>query len=468
MALAGVLASGACVLLALLAAVVSWPRLLVPLLGLGQQGPLAAALPPDPAPLTLPGPPLAQMDHVEFLLPPYVTEPAALAASDVGTAALSGEATTPGVSDYLLALDEAAVNRFVRRWLHPDGANQGQYRDLWIDLQPGSLILFADVNLGPRWQPAGLLLVHDGTALKPSRVILGDLSYGLPDSGFVAGRAASVATRVERILKELVLTGPLPGEAHLSEIRFHQDRIEIHARATYPVPPSPDTGWQPLEPGVELRQMDVSAQFGTERATIVRLDPALVRFRVGYDSANPRWLSKWAAQSDALLAINGGFFTTENAAIGVVASGGQRWGNSLGNFAGMFAVTIAGQASVRWLTMWPYDPNEPLAEAVQSFPVLVKPGGQMGFPADGDDGLPDRRTVIAQDRMGRIVVVVTPGGFLSLHELAVFLAESDLDLDTALNLDGGSSTGIWLAAGGQEITIDSVSPLPFVILVERR
>ena len=92
----------------------------------------------------------------------------------------------------------------------------------------------------------------------------------------------------------------------------------------------------------------------------------------------------------------------------------------------------------------------------------------MGFPAGTDEGLPDRRTVIAQDRVGRILIIVAPSGFLSLHEMATFLAESDLELDIALNLDGGASTGIWLSAGEREVKIDSLTPIPSVILVETR
>jgi hypothetical protein len=52
--------------------------------------------------------------------------------------------------------------------------------------------------------------------------------------------------------------------------------------------------------------------------------------------------------------------------------------------------------------------------------------------------------------------------------LAVFLVESDLRIDAALNLDGGGSTGLWLAAGDAQIEIDSFNPVPSVITVERQ
>jgi len=155
-----------------------------------------------------------------------------------------------------------------------------------------------------------------------------------------------------------------------------------------------------------------------ERLTIVRLDPAAVHFRVHYDPVSPRPVSGWAERLQRLLIVNGGYFTPQNETAGLLISGGRAWGTSYGDFAGMFAVSPDGRVSVRWLRDQPYNPDEPLKEALQSFPVLVKPGGVIGFPADADDGRPARRTVVAQDLEGRILFIVAPRGYLSLHELA--------------------------------------------------
>lgn len=252
-----------------------------------------------------------------------------------------------------------------------------------------------------------------------------------------------------------------------------------------PTPEPPDTGWQPLGPGVELRQIRVEASppatpsatpttgspetRAAERLTIVRLDPAHVYFRVHYDPQIPRHLSTWATYlQQPTLIINGGYFTPENQTTGLLISDGQAWGGVYGDFAGLFAVTAGEQVSVRWLRDRPYDPAEPLAQAVMSFPVLVKPGGVMGFPADADDGTPARRTVVAQDNQGQILFIVAPRGVLSLHQVAVFLAGSDLEIDVALNLDGGFSTGLWLEAGDSSIKVDSHVPVPSIISVEAR
>jgi hypothetical protein len=103
---------------------------------------------------------------------------------------------------------------------------------------------------------------------------------------------------------------------------------------------------------------------------------------------------------------------------------------------------------------------------LQSFPLLVRPDGELGFPAEFEDHVQARRTVIALDREGRILFILTPRGHFTLHQLSLYLTESDLNLDIALNLDGGPSTGIRVA-DPHEI-IPSQTLLPIVILVYPR
>lgn len=221
-----------------------------------------------------------------------------------------------------------------------------------------------------------------------------------------------------------------------------------------------------LRPGVELRQVNApSDESSIERLAIVRLDPDQVRFRVHYDPVTPHLVSDWAGLLQPLLLVNGGYFTPENQTACLLVSDGRVWGMPYGDYAGLFAVDAGSRVSVRWLREQPYDPAEPLLQAVMSFPVLVKPGGVMGFPADADEGTRARRTVVAQDFDGRILFIVAPRGFLSLHQMAVFLATSDLGIDVALNLDGGYSTGLWLDADGESLKIDSFVPVPSIISV---
>lgn len=241
--------------------------------------------------------------------------------------------------------------------------------------------------------------------------------------------------------------------------------LPTHSPAPTPTPEPADTGWRALAPGVEWRRLWADTGAGRERVHLVRFEPDQIRLRVIYQPAHPRKISQWASVlSDVLVVINAGYFGSDNRATGLIISDGIPSGRSYDDFAGMLAVSIDGQLTLRWLRTWPFNPTEKLTQAVQSFPVLVKPGGVMGFPPDADEGQRSRRTVVAQDTAGRVLLLVSPEFRFSLHELAVWLTESDLELDLALNLDGGTSTGLWI--NGHKNTIDSHLPIPAVIAIE--
>lgn len=239
-----------------------------------------------------------------------------------------------------------------------------------------------------------------------------------------------------------------------------------------PTPEPPDTGWHTVGEGMELRRMRVTTENGlTERVTLIRIDPTSVRFRVLYTPGEGRRVSEWAASlwttgKSSLLVVNGGYFTPEYHTTGLLVSNGRTYGTPYVGFGGMFAVLPGRRVEIRWLVARPYTPTETLVEAIQSFPVLVRPGGVLGFPADADEGQTARRTVVAQDRAGRLVFLVAEDGFFSLHALALWLLASDLELDVALNLDGGQSTGLYLRSGETSVQIDSGVPVPSVIVAE--
>jgi len=227
-----------------------------------------------------------------------------------------------------------------------------------------------------------------------------------------------------------------------------------------------DSGWMRVEAGIELRRMRVLHRGMLTPVAIVRLDPALVHFHAGYAPAQPQGMAGWCAQEGLVAAINGGFFDEQYAATALVISGGTPYGSSYQGQGGMFAVDTAGQVSLRYLAEQPYQPGEPLREAIQSWPMLVLPGGRVGY-SNPHQGEPARRSVLALDRAGRVLLMVFPGNAFTLHELGAWLLASDMEIDAALNLDGGSSTGMCVQGGGQQERIDAFSPLPIVLMVGR-
>lgn len=231
----------------------------------------------------------------------------------------------------------------------------------------------------------------------------------------------------------------------------------------------PDTGWETLRPGLERRVLNLLNDLGKryERIYILRLDPSLYRFSVAYHP-QPQSLADWQKETGALIVVNGGYYRQEGDAFlptGLSIIDGKPIGSTYGDFAGMFAVGANGP-ELRWLAKTPYDPAEPLQSALQSFPLLVKPGGELGFPASAEDSQPARRTAVARDREGRFLFILAPLGYFTLHQFSAWLAGSDLELDLALNLDGGPSTGLFLAAPPDQIL--SYTSLPEVITVRSR
>jgi uncharacterized protein YigE (DUF2233 family) len=242
------------------------------------------------------------------------------------------------------------------------------------------------------------------------------------------------------------------------------------------IPPAPlpaaaqpvDTGWLPGGAGVELRRLRVPGANGRPDfpIVVVRLDPAQVRLRVAYAPEHPRALRTWFDETQPTLAINGGFFTEDYLSTALVVSDGAVSGSTYEGFGGMLAVAPDGGVALWALRDQPYDPSQPLAQAMQSFPMLVFPGGEVA-PIE-DDGKRARRSAIALDRAGSVLLIASSTSEFTLRGLADWLGGSDLDIDRALNLDGGSSTGLFLSSGGLSEQIDSFGPLPLVLLVESK
>jgi uncharacterized protein YigE (DUF2233 family) len=238
---------------------------------------------------------------------------------------------------------------------------------------------------------------------------------------------------------------------------------------TGPPPPTPapaappaDTGWRQAAPGVELRRLSVSVGGKDAPVTVARLDPALVRIEVGYAPDRPLPLATWAGNTGALAAINGGFFDADGRTVALLVHAGRAFGESYQGRGGMFAVTPEGAVWLRGLADAPYDPAEPVAEGLQGWPLLVRPGGEAAFPSD--DGARERRSALAVDEAGRVLLVAAPTAAFTLSELAAWLAGSDLAVAAAVNLDGGGSTGLIVRSEAAPERIDPFTPLPIVLL----
>ncbi len=232
-----------------------------------------------------------------------------------------------------------------------------------------------------------------------------------------------------------------------------------------PVPvPLPDSGWLPLRPGLEQRTIFVNDGRTQEQITALRLDMSQYTLRIAYRPGAPLTLADWQAETGALLLVNGGFFTPEQVATGRIVIEGQGSGVSYVGFGGMLAVSEAG-VEVRALAERPYAPDEPLQFALQSFPVLVQQGAAA---YEEEDDRTARRTAVGIDADGRLLFFLANWGGFSLRQFSLFLAAPEWawGLQTALNLDGGASSGLLLRE--PPLSLPAFTPLPIVIVVQPR
>ena len=253
----------------------------------------------------------------------------------------------------------------------------------------------------------------------------------------------------------------LPACAVEQVARGSSDLAPVNAGSTQ----AASDAWRSVDAAMELRTLRLDTGEVSGEATAVRFDPKAYRVSVKSDIANAGSIREWFRALKPLAVINGGYFDEAGRPTALVIFDGITRGESYQGFGGMVAINAEGQFELRSLRQQPYDPSESLQQAMQSAPMLIQPGGTISdFEADDERS---RRSVIARDSQGRILLLAVNMPIFSLAELAQALHDSDLDLDVALNLDGGRSTGLFVSAGDGEATIDSMERVPLVLVVER-
>lgn len=189
--------------------------------------------------------------------------------------------------------------------------------------------------------------------------------------------------------------------------------------------------------------------------------------RVHYDHKEPHSIEEWQAITGASMVINGGFFSSGNSPVGRIVIDGQLLGSPLDygdesiGVPGLFTVTD-GKTELYALGRASYNPRGlRFDQAVESYPMLLLPGGQPTIIRE--TGYRARRTAIALDEQGQIIILLSDLPLFSLFEFANWLASSGVGFDSVLNLDGGRSSGIAVSLPGEAKVISALVPLPIVI-----
>lgn len=228
------------------------------------------------------------------------------------------------------------------------------------------------------------------------------------------------------------------------------------AGSDQPAPTSDAAGWTAVADGLSHRQ---EPELDTE---VFRFD--LRKFQGAVVVPGPR-SPQTAAQARALagpaavLAINGGFFDTAGASLGLRIAGGKIVQGLRPRVDWGVLLLREGTATIVHSKDYVADPRN--LGAIQVGPRLVVEGRVTSLKPQSA-----RRTAVAVDRGGTFLTVAVTRARLDARLLAERLAA--LGAWSALMLDGGPSTQLSFAAGSTSIEIPGGYGVPDLLLLRRR
>ena len=246
-----------------------------------------------------------------------------------------------------------------------------------------------------------------------------------------------------------------------------------------PTPSVTPAGWETIGDGVQIHQ---SVAFDDGRGGYVyalRLDPSRVDIQLRYDPDRPRTVAEWFAAERPLAALNAGFFSRRQTPVGRWVIDDVTFGRGHRRMQGEFLVSGAG-VSIRRLSERDLNVGARIIASIESYPLLLLPGGIVNpCLAHATDRVERlfrsrpcvsltqlaERLIVGIDGAGYVMFLLIPSETFTLRGLADWLKRSDLNLDVALNLDGGSSAGMLVQVGDRMWGQNSGREVPGAIIV---
>lgn len=200
---------------------------------------------------------------------------------------------------------------------------------------------------------------------------------------------------------------------------------------------------------IQPREVTVAVGERTVRVTLAVFSSAQFAFRVidnpgSYKAEKYQRLPEAMRANDCVAGCNGGFFVRDPvfAPVGGMISEGRRI-SAVDHARWMKGLLVVRNGQPALESVETFQDTPDVTELLQSGTWLVRNG-----QSETDNSRPQvaARTFVGHDGRNTWVIGVT--GRCSLHELAALLRDSAIttviDLQAALNFDGGPSTGLWI------------------------
>lgn len=218
--------------------------------------------------------------------------------------------------------------------------------------------------------------------------------------------------------------------------------------------------WRPLGKGIEEL---VVKDAQTANLHVYRLPQAAVKMRVLEQSSPTGSAAEDVGKAAKVaLAINGGFWWIKDdgsiAPNGLLVVDGQKRAPSK-RCSVCGGVLYADKTGLHLERSGPAVPGKGIEAALQSGPVLVAPGGKIGIRKPGGPEAGRSAVCLAGDS----IYVFAIFNSLTMQETAQLLAapaaEGGFGCERAVNLDGGTSTQVYVGLAGHEASIGFPRPV---------
>lgn len=208
----------------------------------------------------------------------------------------------------------------------------------------------------------------------------------------------------------------------------------------------------PLPRGATVRQIELDHSGVTARLTAILFSSKSYALRV-VDSTSPGQtkLASSLSESGCIAGVNGGYFQEDFRPVGLVIVDGKEI-HPLENAKLLAGVVSWNGSRVEIVRSSKFTRSADIRQAIQCGPMLV----EGGHPTTGlNSERTARRTIVATDGHGQWALIYLTS--VTLADAARILttpgALGDWTPSTALNLDGGSSSGLWAATSPEPVSL---------------
>jgi uncharacterized protein YigE (DUF2233 family) len=226
------------------------------------------------------------------------------------------------------------------------------------------------------------------------------------------------------------------------------------------------TEWHAFSSGVEYTRIPLSSvpSYGQLHAFRIDLNHYQLESLLAKEIQKPAYSVEEAAKtSDALIAINGGFFTPDYQPLGLRISS-HKVRNPFKNtrWWGIFLIDDHGPQVI---SAEKYSPNDRVSFAIQAGPRLLINGQIPALKA----GYAERSALcITADK--KVIILATENASISTRTLAELIKRAEqehgLGCVNALNLDGGTSSQLYAQIGEFWLNIPNYRAVSDVIIVK--